>query len=190
MKKLVFVCFVFCFGSMIAQSENGIGVKAGLNYNSNGEFVNDALDIKEDPSKSIGFHVGLYGKYDLGPVYVRPEAMYTRTSSEYEDADLTISKIDVPLLVGIDIIGPLSVFAGPSLQYILDNEFEDFSLEEANNKFTVGAQLGVGLNFNSIGIDLRYERGLSENEVEFSDIPASRVDIRPDQLILGLSLKL
>ena len=94
------------------------------------------------------------------------------------------------MLLGIDLLGPLGVFAGPSLQYILNNEFEDFSLREVENNFTVGAQLGIALNFTHFGIDLRYERGLTENEVAFVDLSENRIDTRPDQLILGLSLKL
>jgi hypothetical protein len=190
MKKVIFILIVLISAISWSQKGSGFGLKAGLNYNSNGEFINDSENIAEDPSKKIGFHLGVYGKIDLGGLYIRPEAIYTKTSSEYNSGDLSISKLDVPLLLGIDIVGPLAVFAGPSLQYILKNDFEDFSLEDANDKFTVGAQFGVGLNFKRIGLDLRYERGLSKNEVEFTDLNQNRVDTRPDQLILGASLKL
>ena len=100
-----------------------------------------------------------------------------------------MKKIDVPLLFGVKIIGPVSVFAGPSLQYILDSEFEDFTIKDIEDDFTVGLNFGIGLNFNGFGVDLRYERGLSKNEAKFGNIP-SRIDTRPDQLILGLSFVL
>jgi len=174
----------------VAQNDSDFGLKAGLNYNSNGKFFNDAENAAEDPSKNIGYHVGLFGKIDLGLLYLRPEAIYTRTSSEYRSGNFKLSKLDAPILLGADILGPISIFAGPSLQYILKNEFKDFSLEEANDTFTVGAQFGVALNFERIGVDLRYERGLSKNEIDFTDIDGSRVDARPDQFILSLSLKL
>jgi len=190
MKQLTFTFIMLLCVCTFAQKNSNFGIKAGLNYNSNGEFFNDAENVVEDPSKNIGYHIGFYGKMDLGLLYIRPEAIYTRTSSEYRSGNFNLTKLDLPLLLGVDILGPISIFAGPSLQYILKNEFEGFSLEQANDKFTVGAQLGIGLNFESIGIDLRYERGLSENEIDFTEIDGSRIDSRPEQLILSLSLKL
>jgi hypothetical protein len=189
-KKLIFLSFLVVGATTFAQKGSGIGIKGGVNYNSNGDFDNNFQNITENPTKNVGFHVGLYGKVDLGPLYVRPEVLYTRTQSEYDSGDLKISKIDVPLLLGIDLIGPLTIFAGPSAQYILTNEFEDFELDEAMDKFTVGAQLGVGFNFENFGIDVRYERGLSKNEIEFTDINVNRVDARQEQVILGLSFKI
>ncbi|MCH2488524.1 MAG: PorT family protein [Flavobacteriales bacterium] len=190
MKKVMLWTLLIISPMLYAQQESGLGIKAGLNYNSNGSYFNDAQALVEDPMKNIGFHLGMYGKIDLGSLYLRPELLYTRTQSEYDSGELTLSKLDAPLLLGIDLLGPLGVFAGPSLQYILNNEFEDFSLREVENNFTVGAQLGIALNFTHFGIDLRYERGLTENEVAFVDLSENRIDTRPDQLILGLSLKL
>ena len=107
-----------------------------------------------------------------------------------------IKKIDAPLLVGLKVLGPLSVFAGPSFQYILDTEFDGINIDTIENDFSVGLNFGIGVNFNKIGIDLRYERGFSENEATFIDdnlgtnAVVSRIDTRPDQLILSLSIAL
>jgi hypothetical protein len=95
----------------------------------------------------------------------------------------------------VKVLGPLTVFGGPSLQYILDTEFDGINIDDVNDDFTVGLNFGIGLNFNKIGIDLRYERGFSDNEAVFinDNLGAgvvSRIDTRPDQLILSLSLKL
>jgi hypothetical protein len=102
-----------------------------------------------------------------------------------------MQKLDAPLLVGLKVIGPISVFGGPSLQYILDSEFDGISIDDVEKELTVGLNFGIGLNFNKVGIDLRYERGFSENEATFignNGIGTSRLDTRPDQLILSLSL--
>ncbi len=104
-----------------------------------------------------------------------------------------MQKIDAPLLVGLKVLGPISVFGGPALQYILDTEYNGISINDVENEFSVGLNFGIGLNFNSVGIDLRYERGFSENEATFlndNNIGTSRLDTRPDQLILSLSLLL
>ena len=126
-------------------------------------------------------------------MFFKPEAVYTSTKSDYKDADFKMQKLDVPLLVGIKVLGPISVFGGPALQYILDTEFDGISINEVENDFSVGLNFGIGLNFKKVGIDLRYERGFNTNEAEFINdninIP-DRLDTRPDQLILSLSLLL
>ena len=89
----------------------------------------------------------------------------------------------------------MSVFGGPSLQYILDTEFEGIDVNDVEDDFSVGLNFGIGLNFNKIGIDLRYERGFNDNEATFINNnlgsgASSRIDTRPDQLILSLSIAL
>lgn len=187
-----FAVFAFALATQ-AQNGNGFGIKAGLNYNGNGDYFESIDANAKHPDRNIGYHVGLYGK--IGDrFYFKPEVVYTRTKSEYGNSDFKMQKIDAPLLLGIKVIGPLSVFAGPSLQYILDSEFDGITINDIEHDFTVGLNFGIGLNFNGFGVDLRYERGFSQNEATFIDdsvsIPPSRIDTRPDQLILGISFTL
>lgn len=188
MRLLFFICLFAISSITFAQNGNAFGLKGGLNYNSNGDFSSQVQT--ENGDRNIGFHLGVFAKIDAGPIYLRPEFIYTRTSSGYTTENLIISKLDVPVLVGLDILGPLSVFAGPDLQYILSNDFGNISIDEPENQFTIGAHFGLGLNFEQFGIDIRYERGLSENEALLTGVPDSRVDTRPDQIILSLSVKL
>lgn len=102
-----------------------------------------------------------------------------------------MQKLDTPMLVGLKVLGPVSLFGGPSFQYILDSEFDGIAINDVENDFKVGLNFGIGLNLNKLGIDLRYERGFSDNEATFlsnNGIGTSRLDTRLDQLILGLSL--
>ena len=105
-----------------------------------------------------------------------------------------MQKLDMPLLVGLKVLGPLHVFAGPSLQYILDTDFDNLTVDNVENDFSVGLNFGIGLNLKRLGIDLRYERGFSDNEATFIDnnnlISMDRLDTRPEQLILSLSYRL
>jgi hypothetical protein len=188
--QAILIAFVLFPSIVSSQQEGGIGILAGLNFASNGDLVAQTTPITERSSRSVGYHFGLYSKVDLGLLFLRPELKYTHTKSEYTKADLTVDKLDAPLLLGIDLHKRFSLFAGPSLQYIIDTNFENFLISDATKDFTVGIQMGLGLNFEKLGIDLRYERGLSENEATFNDFTQSRVDTRPDQLILALSLSL
>ncbi|MDE3744099.1 outer membrane beta-barrel protein [Maribacter polysaccharolyticus] len=175
-----------------AQTESGFGIKGGLNYNANGDYFESTGEAARNPDRNVGYHFGIFGKIG-NRMYLRPELVYTKTKSDYDGDKFDISKLDLPLLVGAKIIGPLHVFAGPAFQYILDTEFEGITINDIENDFTVGVNIGAGLNLGKLGIDLRYERGFSENEATFVGnlgSGASRIDARPDQLILSLSISL
>lgn len=181
-----------CCISIQAQNGTSFGLKGGLNYNANGDYFSSISENAENPDRNIGYHIGLFGKFG-NTIYLRPELMYTKTKSDYSNGDFDMKKIDAPILVGVKVIGPLSVFGGPAFQYILDTEFDGVSIDNVENDFSVGLNFGIGLNLNKIGIDLRYERGFSDNEANFLDnngINTSRLDTRPDQLILSLSVAL
>lgn len=92
-------------------------------------------------------------------------------------------------------MGPLHIFAGPSLQYIMNTELEDVEFNDVQEEFTVGAQVGVAAHFGNIGIDVRYERGFTSNEImqieDTIDINGPiAIDTRPEQIILAISVKL
>ncbi len=194
-KTLLLAAFAMLSITAFAQNDSGFGIKAGLNYNGNGDYFESVGDAAREPDRNLGYHIGVFGKIKFSRLYVRPEVIYTRTKSEYTGGDFEMSKLDVPVLLGIRIIGPLHVFAGPAFQYILDSEFDGIGINDIESDFSVGAHLGAGVNLGKLGIDLRYERGFSNNEAKFINtnitaLPDSRIDTRPDQLILSLSLKL
>lgn len=195
MKKIVLITGVVLSGFFgLAQTGSGFGIKGGINYAGNGDFFNSAENALESPDKNVGYHVGIFGK--LGnKIYVRPELVYTSTTSGYSKGDLKINKMDVPVLVGFKVIGPLNIFAGPAFQYILNSKFDGVTIDNIENDFTVGLNIGAGVSFGKFGLDVRYERGFSENEINFVDnnlltLTDDRVDTRPNQIILSLSLKL
>ena len=178
--------------TIMAQTSTGIGLKGGLNYNANGDYFESISDNAQHPDRNVGYHVGLFGKIG-NRFYFKPVVMYTSTKSDYNDDTFEMQKIDAPMLFGVKVLGPISVFGGPAFQYILDTEFDGISINDIENEFSVGVNFGIGLNFNSVGIDIRYERGFSDNEATFlnnNGIGTSRLDTRPDQLILSLSLLL
>lgn len=196
LKKSVALTVILAFVgfSINAQSESLFGFKGGLNYGANGDYFESASASAKNPDRNIGYHIGVFGKIG-NKLYLRPELVYTATKSDYSSDEFSVKKIDAPVLVGFKVLGPLSVFAGPSFQYILDTEFDGINIDNVENDFSVGLNFGVGVNFNKVGIDLRYERGFSNNEATFIDNNIgtgveSRIDTRPDQLILSLSIGL
>ena len=202
-KRILLLTIAFITTLFYANAQSGFGIKAGLSYNSNGElseFINETGNIIEKEGKGkAGYNVGIFGKLALGPVYLRPELVYTKTTSEYalnsKVVDYKIARLDMPVLVGIKLIGPLSIFAGPAFQYTLTNDFKDIEYDRIDNDFTVGFNFGAGLEFGKFGIDVRYERGFNSNEATFIDNNISsntsyRLDSRPEQIIFSFSYKL
>ena len=203
MKKTLLIMVVALTSAItFAQSGSGFGIKAGLSYNKNGDLIsavgNAGQNIIEGAEGKAGFHIGVFGKLDFPKAYIRPELVYTKTKSSYAvdggTSDYDISKLDLPVLIGFKVVGPLHVFAGPAFQYTLSNDLSGLQVEDVKNDFTIGLNLGVGVNIGRLGLDVRYERGFSENEANFigNNITniSGRVDARPSQVIFSASVKL
>ena len=202
MKKLLFIITLTLYSIAInAQLDINYGIKTGLNYNANGDLAISGglagLNEKVNSERDFGFHVGMYAQLNFTKLYVRPELVFTKTKSTYNNlfspsSELTMSTIEIPMLVGFNIVKPLSVYIGPSFKYILDNEFStDFDLN-IENEVVLGLNIGVTLQLLKFGFDLRYNPGLSENSAIYTDdLPVDglgySIDTKSDQIIFSLS---
>lgn len=202
--KKVFLTIAIIFGALqFSNAQLGFGVKAGINYNSD-NFKSVQGDVLSGAKSKTGYHAGIWLKAELADFYVRPELVYTELNSEVnvgataistvKTADFKLKKIDVPVLLGKQFFGLVNAFFGPSFQYIIDSEFDIKELEDSDisKKFSVGLQAGAGVEFGSLGIDVRWERGFSDSEMEFfnSNINKNakvKFDNRINQIIIGLS---
>jgi len=200
-KRILILSIAFLAIAFYANAQSGFGVKAGLSYNTNGElkeFINETGTIIDNKGNGkSGYNFGIYGKLGLGPIFLRPELVYTKTTSEYSlnsvDIDYKIAKLDMPILVGMKLIGPLSIFAGPAFQYILNNDLKGIEFESIKNDFSIGLNVGASIEIGRLGLDVRYERGFSENEANFAGAGPNlsyRLDSRPKQLIFNVSYRL
>ncbi|GGG98180.1 hypothetical protein GCM10011416_15350 [Polaribacter pacificus] len=200
MKKVILLVLVAFAVSTTANAQIDFGLKGGINYNNNGDatFSTTGTDLINGAESKSGFHAGLWfrGKVPILGLYIRPELVYTQVKSEYTSGttavDYEFKKLDVPVLIGKKFLGFGNAFIGPSFQYIIGDEFEFGNLSTDDfNKFSVGIQMGLGVEFGPLGVDVRWERGLSKSESEFVDNSTKiTVDNRTSQIIFGLSYKL
>ncbi|MHA7943470.1 outer membrane beta-barrel protein [Formosa sp. 3Alg 14/1] len=198
MKKLILMLFVLV-GTIqftTAQSGSGYGIKGGLNYGSNGKLISNTGDIIAHPDRNLGFNLGVFAKFGSW-IYIKPELLYTNTSSEYSsgnsgDSKFKIQQIDLPVNVGLRLIGPLSIFAGPSFQYNLSSKLDGKKAEDVYNEITTGYNVGLAFSLRRFAIDLRYEGAFSANQNNFLNNNGVMlvVDSRPEQLILNLSIRI
>lgn len=184
----------FCLTPLFAQLS--FGVKGGVNYDSFGDLNPTDLSLENFQSDAkTGFHIGLYGNLNLLTFYLRPELQFSQSVSQFNDNQtIALNKIEAPVLLGYKILGPLSIFAGPSFQYILKEKGKEISLGELEENFTVGLQIGTRLKLGRFGLGIRFERGFTDNEVVIlgnNDIDiAGQVDTRAKQWILSASYDL
>ena len=200
MKKLMLLAFIFAGMNLSAQNAS-FGIKGGLNYGATGEYESfsdvsgDFTSSFEDGENKTGFHAGLFAQFEVLGIFIQPELMYTELNTEYSAFDYKLSKIDAPVLVGINILGPLNIKAGPSFQYIVDNKIKgsDLKIQDVEKDITVGYQLGAGLDLGKLGFDVRHEGSFQDNFAEGGNIAADSgftIDSRPSQWILSVSYAL
>ena len=193
-KLIKTLTFLAILSTSLLQAQFEFGVKGGLNYDSLGDV--DYTDISAtnlSAGSKTGYHIGAYGKIDLLLFYLRPEIQFTKINSGFDGKDIGLSKIEAPILLGYKILGPLSVFAGPSFQYILNEDVEGTTLADVEENFTIGLQIGTRISFGRLGMGVRYDRGFTDNGVKIlgvNGVGDGRIDARPNQFIVSASYEL
>lgn len=204
MKNLVCTILILTLTTTFLHAQKiDFGAKAGINYNFAGDLSevisetgNNFENLIAGADNKAGFHVGLWSKINLIGLYVRPEVNYTVLNNSYNNAsenintDFKTKKVDVPILIGAKLLGPLHIFGGPALQYISNSEFTQSGFENIRTQdLSVGLQLGAGLDLGRLGVDVRWEKGFSNDlDGEFLNTNI-KVDNRPNQIIFGLSYR-
>ncbi len=210
-KSLIMLCFLIGM-SQLAQAQLDFGIKAGINYNSD-SFKAVKGEILQGSSESkTGYHAGIWLRLKLPVIgyYLRPELVYTALKSDVtvtanttEVRPYDFQKIDIPVLFGKKFLKVAYAHIGPSFQYILngDLDLKDALGEVVNSEnfdtettgFTVGLQLGAGVELGDVGLDLRWERGFSDTESEIYNTVDNndpfKFDTRINQIIVGLTYK-
>jgi hypothetical protein len=188
LKYLAVVLLLSIYQTLQSQ-EFGFGVRGGLNTYSIGNIVTvgsngsngPVAGLNFEPVKDIGFQFGGYFFAQFGKLYIRPELNYLSAQNHYDfpnrEANWTTSKIDFPILVGYDIIGPISIYAGPGFNFFGDTKIDgvqetSFTSGTAGpdlKKSTLSLNIGITIRYKRLGIDLRYEMGQTEAVEERED---------------------
>jgi len=202
-KKIIIICVLLLGIHQVTNAQLHFGLKGGVNYNSD-SFEEVTNDVLNGAKSKTGYHAGVWfrAKIPALGLYIRPELVYTELKNDvtYNNflqsvpTDYKFRKIDIPVLFGKQFLKIGNIFVGPSFQYIMSSDFGIDDLQEISiDQFTMGIQLGVGLELGRLGIDARYEKGLSKIETSFTDkIINSNInfDTRISQIIVGVSYRL
>ena len=195
---------LFTSSGLLAQGN--LGFQFGLNDDNFGSIENISNKIDNydlDIKNSTGFQFGVFTEIDLITFYIRPELNLifskSKNAAAYSlDEGINIaehsyksSEIQLPIIFGYKVLGPISVFGGPSFKYNLSNS-SNFNLEDIKDKYTLSLLLGSRVKIRSISVGLRYERGLNNNEVLIInangvDLDNANVDLKTNKLSLNIS---
>lgn len=146
-----------------------LGIKAGANLSKL------STDNTFSSDNRAGYYGGLWARIGAAGIHLQPELYLsgkntTLKASNGEENKVKFTSLDVPVLVGTKIgaagIG-VRLNTGPVVSFILDDE-QSFG-QAAGSAFkgnfkgqNIAWQFGAGLDIKNLGIDLRYEAGLSK----------------------------
>jgi hypothetical protein len=197
MKKM-FNALLIC-ATVLAQAQSiTISGKANVLLKADSPSWTDVTTYKG--TNSVGFNVGASVKIGVPGLFVMPELYYTYFKNSFTEPitntsiDATSSRIDVPVLVGKDVLLELlSVYLGPVLSYNLTSQdtWANFK-QDSMNKFTVGYQIGAQSAIKKLIITARYEGAFSSYVRKYSNVVTGQniqYDSRQSLFILGLGMK-
>ena len=175
MKKLLVLVFALgIFGTAQAQ----FGVRAGFNSANFSDFESDPF---------AGFHAGAYYKKDLGFISLEPGIQYSQKGHERTGATLVkndrLNYVDVPVLVRVNFLPFLNVFAGPQGSVLVSRKLEyvDGSTEtttEPIKGYDIAAVVGVGANLPlGLNAQVSYDIGLQSANYYNQDVKNNTLKI-------------
>jgi hypothetical protein len=194
MKKiLTILCIAGLFAFTVSETQaqdTRFGIKGGLSFykvagDFSIDFMGSSLSESFDTGTKMGFHGGIFMEKPLNQfLSIQPEVNFIQKGSResddfgddidsffgaFEDDGVTMSYIDVPLLLKVNI--PLGenltpfLSAGGYLGYLLGAEVEfEGSTEDISNDvkdISYGLLFGAGVNFGFIFVEARYDHGMS-----------------------------
>lgn len=167
------------------------GLKGGLNLS---KFV---VGSPFDSDSQMGYYGGVWTRIGVAGIHLQPEIYLsnkniTLNNGQEQQNKIKFTSLDVPILVGTKIgaagVG-IRLNTGPVVSFILSEEqtFNDAARHVFNGNFKDQAfawQVGAGVDVGRLGVDLRYEHGLSE--LNNTGYPDTKMRL----FTLGLALKL
>ena len=210
--RILILFFLFTSSMLVAQGN--LGVNFGLNDDNFGSIENIKTKVDDynlDLKNSTGFQLGLFTEIDLITFYIRPEINLIFSKSKNGTAFTSIGNsnsifnesiniaehtykstdIQVPIIFGYKLLGPVSLFAGPTFKQNLSNS-SNFDLEDIKDKYNLSILLGTRVKVRSFSLGLRYERGLNNNELLIVnangiDLDNANIDTTTNKLSLNIS---
>ncbi len=142
-----------------------------------------------------GFNAGAFAKLSLSPFYVKPQLLLSYRhgmvdvdqveTAGTEQESFTMDKLEIPLLFGLHIIGPLSIEAGPVYNYVLHATDNFGGTDVTVKKSGLGFRGGAAADLGRLNLFVHYQ-GIT-NSSGSDDIATYK---SPNELIFGIGIGL
>ena len=176
MKKSILIAVIAVLGFTSAASAQEFvyfGVKGGVS------FTNMTSDGFEDEKSRTGFHLGLLSEIPLSERFsLQPEVLYATQGLEADrsfagqniNGEYQLDYIQVPVLAKFYLVDGLSIEAGPSFNFLVEEEYDfesgmaDAEFDtEAGSTFEFGGAIGASYKFNNgFFVSARYTQGFTD----------------------------
>ncbi|MDT0691781.1 porin family protein [Salegentibacter sp. F188] len=183
-KGILMVAMAFLATTAVnAQEFAQFGIKGGVNFST---FTGDGIRGFEDPDMRTGFHLGLLAEIPLADKFsIQPEVLYSAQGFDLVDdaqdnlfdiddnVEYQVDYITVPVLAKIYLVEGLSVQAGPSFNFKVNEEIDSAPLQDGGDTdvsdvsavkdFEFGGVAGLEYKFNNgFFIQGRYNYGFTD----------------------------
>lgn len=177
MKKIIIIATTLLLVRVcIAQSISG-GIIGGINTGpvKITDIEAEFTDVIEGEN-ILGYEAGIFAKVRIAPFYIKPLLLYSvkdgeikyiqQNVSEIRRVERTISfrteKLEVPLLFGMNLAGPLlSIEAGPVYNYLVDitERYNENKLEVSKNG--LGYRAGLASEIGPMNLSASFQGSAS-----------------------------
>jgi hypothetical protein len=156
------------------------------------EHSNEGLTNIAQGKNIHGYEAGAFVRLKLGPLYVKPMALYDFSGGNISgntnsgSTDFSMHRLEMPVLFGLKLLKPLSIEAGPVYNYILsyDDRFNDNTLSVSQNR-GIGYRAGIAIEIKRLLLNASYSgvtiRSNGINGTTFKE---------PYKLTFGLGIKI
>lgn len=179
MKKSIFIVALVIFGISNASAQEywHFGVKAGANFST---VAGDDID---SPAYRTGYNIGLLAEIPVAERFsLQPEVLYSAKGFDAarfdqdnfldndQNVEYQLDYIDVPVLAKVYLTDGLSLQAGPSFNFKVNEQYDykpyedggDISFDQAQN-FELGGAAGLEYKFNNgLFLQGRYNYGFTD----------------------------
>ena len=184
LKPLVLLCVLIPLTTAVqAQLKLKIGPRVGVSTNSidTGDLnilsasARDSLLLKAD-NADLGFRFGLFTRLEFATFYIQPEILLKTVNNTYRKEDFIAAAtevrdesflyVDIPVMVGFKA-GPLRLQGGPLASILVSKDSELTSQDTYERSFDDAEwalQLGVGVDFWKLAVDLNYQINLTDSQ--------------------------
>ncbi len=139
----------------------------------------------------MGFEGGLFERVNMGPFFIKPmlllgyeggTATYYYNDGQFNTSRFDYGNVEVPVLLGLKILGPIRIEAGPVYNWIYTANFNnDNSI--TTNPSGLGYRVGANVELGVINLGLAYQ-GLTNKP----DNSTTTTFSTPNELIFSLAL--